>query len=269
MANMRDWKPGTKVQCLVFGPSKSGKTWGAGTFPRPVFMDFDGGLATLRNPHWVAKYGRRDIEYETFYERTTNERGVVKAHTAFDDGCKYFDKMMSKDFVDTFDTWVIDSGTTLSQTAMNKAIVLLGDKSLGIASKTHEQALRTGLVYPKMQDYGSERSMVEQFVDMILASDKHVVLICHEKELTTDEGTLIGIVPLLTGKGVEAVCLRFDEVWNLRAQKKGPEIQRSLVTQPDGLRKVGSRYGIPNGTPWEWDAIKTELDKIHAAQTLK
>ena len=64
---------------------------------------------------------------------------------------------------------------------------------------------------------------------------------------------------MLTGKGVEAVCLKFDEVYYLKVAKQGPNIMRTLQTQPDGLRKVGSRYGLPNGTEWEWDAIHKQL----------
>lgn len=266
MPNLKDWVPGEQVKALVFGAYKTGKTWGAGTFPRPNFMDLDGGIAVLRNPEWVKKYGLRAIEYEQFHEKKTNSRGVVLDHNAFDDACRYFDKWMGKGYVDQFDTWVVDSATSLSEAALNKAIVLLGSKALQMASKTHEQAINTGLVYPKMQDYGSERSMVEQFVDMLLSTDKHVVLICHEKEITDDNGMLKAVTPLLTGKGVEAVCLKFDEVWNLRVRKKGAVMERYLQTVPDALRKCGSRYGIPDGTPWEWDAIKGALDNIRREQ---
>lgn len=267
MPNIKDWKPDEKVKILVFAPSKTGKTFGAGTFPRPNFMDFDKGIATLRNPEFVKKYGLRSVEYEQFTERNVNSRGVVTQHNALDDASRYFDKCMRKDFVDKFDTWVIDSGTTMSEAAMNKAIVLLGSKVMAMASKTHEQAINTGLVYPKQQDYGSERSMVEQFIDMVKETNKHVVILCHEKVLTNDEGTVTGIVPLLTGKGVEAVCLKFDEIYYLSARKKGTEMLRTLTTHTNGIIKAGTRYGIPDGTDWSWDAISAEMQRIHKEQT--
>jgi hypothetical protein len=266
MPNIKDWKPDDPVQCLVFAPSKTGKTFGAGTFPRPNFIDMDAGIATLRNPEFTSRYGLRSVEYEQFTERNRNKAGIVTAHNAFDDACRYFDKWMEKGRVDQFDTWVVDSGTTLSEAALNKAIVLLGSKQLAMASQTHAQAITTGLVYPKQQDYGSERSMVEQFVDMVLDSGKNVVLLCHEKVLTNDAGVITGIVPLLTGKGVEAVCIKFDEIWYLQAKKQGTEVKRFLVTHTNGIIKAGTRYGIPDGTPWEWDAIKKEVDSIHSKQ---
>lgn len=265
MANLRNWQPGALVQVLVYGKFKTSKTWGALTFPRPVVMDFDRGIATGRNPEFVRQYGLRDIEYEQFTE-TKMSKGVVVTHNAFDDACRYFDKMMAPDKRDTFDTWVIDSGTTLSEFALNKAIVLMGNKSLGTTSKTHQEALNTGVIYPKMQDYGSERSMVKQFIDMVKGSGKHVVFICHEKEVTDDDGTVTAIGPLLTGKGMTEIPLKFDEVYNVRVRKSGLEIIRYLQTQPDGIRMCGSRYGIPDGTAWNWDALSAALQKAHTPQ---
>jgi hypothetical protein len=264
--NVRNWTPDEKYKLLIFAPSKTGKSFGAGTFPRPNFMDFDKGIAVFRNPEFVAKYGVRSIEYEQFTEKNRNSRGIVTNHNAFDDACRYFDSWMKPGNRDQFDTWVIDSGTTLSEFAMNKAIVLLGGKQLAMASKTHDQAINTGLVYPKQQDYGSERSMVEQFVDMVKDTDKHVVLICHEKVLTDDSGTVVGRVPLLTGKGVEAVCVKFDEIYYLKTKKQGTERVRFLMTHTEGITKVGTRYGIPDGTAWEWDELDKVRRGIHAAQ---
>jgi hypothetical protein len=99
-------------------------------------------------------------------------------------------------------------------------------------------------------------------------SGKHVVLICHEKELTTsgNDRVVTGIVPLLTGKSAESVPLKFDEVYNLRVKKDGPNTVRYLQTQPDGQRKVGTRYGIPDGSKWDWDTVQASLNSIKATQ---
>lgn len=280
MPNVMDWTPDEKYKLLIFAPSKTGKSFGAGTFPRPNFMDFDKGIAVFRNPEFVSKYGLRSIEYEWFTEKKVNSRGIVTTHNAFDDACKYFDAWMNPKGTkwtasdgtitechpDKFDTWVIDSGTTLSELAMNKAIVLLGGKQLAMASKTHEQAINTGLVYPKQQDYGSERSMVEQFVEMVKNTNKHVILICHEKVISDDNGNLVARVPLLTGKGVEAVSVKFDEIYYLKSKKHGTERIRYLMTHTEGITKVGTRYGIPDETPWDWDTLDKVRRDIHKQQ---
>jgi len=271
MPYIKDWSPSAAVQILVYGQAKLGKTWGAMTFPRPVVMDFDGGVSTARNPAFVAQYGMRDIFYETF-EDTNRTKGVVTSHNAFDDACRFFDEWMKKSGkwkgievgAERFDTWVIDSGTTLSEVAQNKAVILTGAMKL---SRTHADALQHGVVIPRIQDYGSERSLVEQFIDMVKASGKNLILLCHEKEVSSDAGYITGIVPLLTGRSSEVVPLKFDEVYNLRIKKEGNEIKRYIQTQPDGLRKVGSRYGIPDGTTWEWNTIESELTRIKNTQT--
>lgn len=261
MPNVRDWKHGDSFQALVYGRSGSGKTFGAGTFPRPLFMDFDRGIATLRNPAFVAKYGVRDITYEQFVETHTTKGGVVSQHEAFDKAFLFYERMM-KDHSGDFDTWVIDTATTLSEIALNKALIFMGQSKL---SQTHAIAMTQGVVVPKIQDYGAERSLVEQFISMVKNSGKNTVVLCHEKELYEGD-TVVGRVPLLTGKGVEAVCLQFDEVYNLQTVKKGTETRRQVVTEAVGRNMAKSRLGIPTGTEWNWESIKSELDKISVAQ---
>ena len=265
MPNLQDFVNTDILKVLVYGRSGSGKTFGAGTFPRPIFMDFDKGIATLRNPIFVAKYGLRPIEYEQFTEKSVTKGGVVSKHNAFDDAFLYYEKMMKPDKVDTFDTWVIDTATSLSAIALNKALIFMGQNKL---SQTHQTAMTQGVVVPKLQDYGAERSLIEQFVEMVLGSGKHVVLLCHEKELYVDD-KVVGIIPLLTGKGVEAICSLFDEVYNLQPQRQGTEIKRALVTEQIGRNMAKSRLGILNGTEWNWPTLKAELDKISAAQRLQ
>jgi hypothetical protein len=37
-----------------------------------------------------------------------------------------------------------------------------------------------------------------------------------------------------------------------------------LLTHTNGIIKAGTRYGIPDGIEWTYDAIKKELDKATA-----
>lgn len=268
MPNTRDWQPGNLVQCLVYSPPKYGKTWGALTFPRPNMIDFDGGIATARNPEFVKKYGIKSIEYIQPKERGLNAKGVPTSHNAFDDACKYFDEWMRPGKRDQFDTWIVDSGTSLAQAAMNKGIILLGTRGFAAASKTHEQALNTGIVFPKLQDYGSERSMVEQFIRMLKDSGKNFVFICHEKEVTDSEGHVMQYVPLITGKGVAAVGAMFDEIYNIRITGSGTTMKRELITQPIMLRMAGSRYGVPTGIPFDYESLSGALAGIRAQQAM-
>ena len=274
MKQTKDWKPGSQLKILVWGKSKVGKTFGAGTFPRPCILDFDRGMSTLLGPDFVRKHGVRQFIWEEFYERSF-KGAIVTAHNAYDDACNFFDQMMKAENRSRFDTWIIDSGTTLSSDAQNKAVILLGTKDYHFMSNTQKEALQHGLLVPKIQDYGAERSLVEQFVDMVLSSEKHVVFICHEKEVRNKEGDLIGLVPNLVGQSAEAVPLRFDEVYNIQANKgelkydkatsKTEQMwDRVCITQPDGLRKVGSRHSIPDKTPWEYEWIAKAIHASYA-----
>ncbi len=268
MPNTLQWEPDKPIQILAYGKPKVGKTWGALTFPRPNVIDFDGGIDTARNPEFVAKYGLKSIEYFQPRERGLNAKGVPTSHNAFDDACRYFDEWMRPGKRDKFDTWIVDSGTSAANAAMNKAIILLGSKGFSAASKTHEQAIQHGLIAPKQQDFGSERSMVEQFVRMIKETGKHFVFICHEKEKLDETGkNVIEIAPLLTGKGVAAVCAMFHEIYRVKAIGSVPTIQRTIITQPSELSIAGSRYGVRTGIKFDYDTISAELNGIRAAQS--
>jgi len=265
---LSEYNPEERIAALAFGKFKVGKTWGAGTFPRPNIMDFDRGIDTLLNPDFLRLHGyRKDIQFEQFWDKNKDSKGVVRAHNAFDDACRYFDKWMGPSFRDQFDTWIVDSGTTLSEAAMNKALVLMGQTGLGVKSNTLQVGHNTGMIAPKQQDYGAERSMLEQFIQMILDTNKHFLFLCHEKVLQTEEGAVTGIVPLLTGKSVEAVSIKFKEVWNVQRIKKGPDWNVVVKTQQTSVLKVGSRLGIPEDTPFEYNAIKTVLDSLKVQRT--
>ncbi len=239
MTEIPGWKPGDPIRVLPFGPSKVGKTFGAGTWPRPVFMDFDRGIDTIFSPDFLKVHGYKNVQHREFYERTF-KGPIVNAHNAYD-------------------AWVIDSATTLSEDAQNKAVILLGTKDYNYQSKTHEQALKHNLLVPKIQDYGAERSLVEQFVDMVLSTNKNVVLICHEYEQTDDEGNVIGVQPLLTGKSRQAVPLRFSEVYWLRKVRQGLSWITKCTTHADGLHLVGSRTGVADEIQWTYADVRQGL----------
>lgn len=266
MAQIADYKPGDKVHVLVYGSFKSGKTVGAGTFPRPIFLDFDKGVASLASPWFKQTIKAPWIEYETFQETKKDVRGVVSAPHAYDDACRIFDKWMKPGEVDKFDTWVIDSGTTLYDVAENKAIYLLGGVMKDIKSITHKEGLQHGLIVPKIQDFGAGRSLTEQFIRMVKDANKNVVLICHEQHVMDDNGVVREISPMFTGKSRQEIPLMFDEVYRLTVSRKGPDLVRSLMTQPDSISRVGTRLGVADGTAWTYDAL---LKSIHATQEKK
>lgn len=273
MPTTKDLVLDDKWKLLIFAQFKMGKTFGALTFPRPNVIDFDHGIRTVINPEFIRQHGYKDIQYFQPI-REANSQGVPKNYNAFDAACKYFDDCMSPAKRDSFDTWVLDSCTTLIDMAQDKAIILLGDSTFkGAGSQTFAEAQKKGLVVPKKQDYGAERSMTESFVRMLRDSGKHCVIICHEREISKDDGTLTAIVPLLTGKSQQDIPIMFDEVYRLTVKRQGEEIFRILQTEPSTVERVGSRLGIKNGTPWNYESLqkalaenKAEREKVIQAQ---
>jgi len=95
MANTKDINlENYKLKLLVCGASGSGKTHFAGTFPRPFFFDFDGGMLTLKG---------KDIDYETIHSY------------------EHFKKLADKiENDDKYETIVLDSLTRLSDLLMDR-----------------------------------------------------------------------------------------------------------------------------------------------------
>jgi hypothetical protein len=260
---LSDYKRGSKIKALVFGRHKSGKTTGAATFPRSILIECDpDGFVPLTKPELEAKYGfsKNVVDYKQFFERDRNSRGVVATHNAYDDVCRYFDEWTAAGKIDQWDTLILDSATTLSEFARNKGIILLGGTSMSPKplSFTQKNALNTGMVLPKLQDFGAERSLVEQFIDMVLALDKNVLILCHEKEIwegDPPDERLTAVTPLFTGQSAERVPLKFSEVWYLGKRRVGTEWRRVLQTESDGLHNCSTGLGVANETPFEYQAI--------------
>lgn len=269
MPSIKDFVPGDLSQIVIYGKSGVGKTFLAGQWPRPRFIDFDHGIATLANPTFRSAHNGNEIDYYQPTEHNLNQRGIPTSHNAFDDACRYFDISMSPGDRDTFDTWVLDTCTTLSQAARTKGIILLGTPQYGNKSKTQQQALQTGLIDVKQADYGSERNLVEQFIRMLRDSGKNVLILAHEKEITDDKGNLTGRVPLLTGQSSEVVSGMFDEVWRLTLSGVGATRRRSLQTETNTVNMAKSRSGVPDGIEGSYAAVVASLAGARSGTTTK
>lgn len=253
MPNTSDLKfdeNGINIQAVLMGISGVGKTWLAGTFPRPNFFDFDQKIGVLRNPDFMKKYGDVKAEYEVFAD-TKRIKGFAVSHNAYDAACYYFDKWMTPSLRNKFDTWVIDSGTSLSEVARNKGLIVLGEMK---RSYTFGKAQSTGLAALEQQDFGAERSLVEQFIRMVRNSGKHVLVLVHQKETYDTNGNLVSVKPLFTGQSSEVVMAMFKDVWHLKLQGLGPTLKRVLTAEYNGIYSTRSELGL--GTIEDPDYLK-------------
>jgi len=256
-----------KFRAFVYGYFKTGKTSGALTFPRPNVLDFDRGATVGLAPWHREKFNvdPRTVQFQQFGVEKITSRGVPTTYQVYDNACRYFDESMKPDKVDSFDTWIIDSATTLGEAAFVKGMILLGNKDFTgpkVLSYTHEKAVNKGMIVKKIQDYGAERSLLEQFLDMVLQSGKHVIVNAHAKDEYEGEGDdakVVGIVPLLTGQSVQRVPLKFNEVYWIELIKDGPTTHAVVRVSVDGRIKRGSRLGLTDGTHWDWPSIREDL----------
>lgn len=222
---------------LLIGDSGTHKTWFVGTCPSPYIFDFDKGLATLR--------GVPGIEFDTFKDapsgsKTVNpEQGIYsygKAWPAFIKRLNEIGKEMD-DGVCKYQTLGLDSLTTLSNIAMN--YVLASDGHTG---------------NPQIQHWGSQMQLLEKVMDQFTSWPINKVVTAHIQRNTNDVTQVIEMLPLVTGKLAGKVALYFDEVYFATMGKDSSFV---LTTKSTAMMKQAkSRYGVPNGTPTEWAAIK-------------
>lgn len=251
------------IQAVVMGQSGVGKTWLAGTFPRPNFFDFDGKVGVLRNPDFVKKYGIVSAEYEQFSEKQRSQ-GFAINHNSFDDACRYFDSWMAPAKRGLFDTWVIDSGTFLIEASRSKALIVLGANK---RSNTFDTAMKTGLAMMQMQDFGGERSLTEQFIRMVKDSGKNLLVNVHQREDYDDKGNLIRVQPLFTGQSVQIIQAMFKDVWHLKVQGAGSTTRRVLTAEYDGIHSSRSELGIGTITDPDYTKIIAKIRERQLASS--
>lgn len=224
MANAKDLSlDDYKLKVLAYGDFGTGKTRFAATFPKPHYIDFDGGILSL---------GGMDIDYETFSkdpDRAKKEFERFQKHVR--------DYVLPKVKDGTFETIVIDSLTTLSEVILNA--ILIEEK------RDH----------PQLQDWGQQINGLVQIINKLVGNKRcHTIFLAHEQVYTNEDGAIIKGLPLLTGKLAPKVGLYFDEVYRTVAKRAGDSPKFQLQTKAtvfqaksriDGMLKNLGKPGLP------------------------
>lgn len=164
--NFGSWSPETAgekgFKVLLYGASGSGKTYMAGTFPRPIFLDIEGGMRTL------LPLGRPILRYPKDPKEDVTELSQVKS----------FYQLVKKIPPGTapFETIVIDS--------LNELQVLILKNLL-----SKYQATRQYDDQPTMADYGKLARDMQTTIRLFLQLPYHIVLtaISNEREYPDDQ----------------------------------------------------------------------------------
>lgn len=246
-----------RIVAIVMSPPGGGKTFLAGTFPRPNFLDFDQKIGVLRNPAFIKQYGLKSVEYGWFPEKSYANPALTP--NAFDDAQRYFDLWMSPSKVNQFDTWVVDSGTSLSEVARRKGIYIVGGKKLSGALGT----LQThGAPVMEQNDWGMERQLTEKFIRMVVQSGKNVLINVHEKEITNDAGFVTAIKPLFTGQSADIIPSIVPDVWVLTQGMVNNKLTRFLTGAPYGNYRVRSELGVDKIEDPTYDKIVARMKEL-------
>jgi len=228
-----------KLKVLVWGPPGGGKTWFAGTFPKPFVFDFDGGITTLTG---------LDVEYERFDPKDP------QAYRAFDLRLKAFETNPPKER----ETVVLDSLTTLQEVV-----------------ETQVQMVNGHIGQPmQLQEWGQ---VIDKLTDTmyrmchLVEKGYHIVVTAHEQIEKDEVLARLVVRPLVVGKALPArLPLWFDEVYYAYGTRgKDSKTAYYLQTQPDALHLAKSRHrgALEALEPQDFQHIYRKIVAHHAIQS--
>jgi len=261
-----------RIVAMIFADWGAGKTWLAGTFPGPAFVDTDFGMKVFKNPEFrKAHPGKAElIRYESFTD-PVDKYGLFKKprdprDLAFFQIFDFINELLDDD--DPPETIVFDSITMVQVLGMHVGMELAGQSTSGAKRKSHSllNARAQGKVpvaVPTQADYGSEMAAFEQFMNQAILLPCNVLFLAHERaEYKGDILTKRG--PYLIGSSIRAQIGRwFDEVWYLEVGGGG---QRILRTESDGIITAKTRHGIERIDNPTYETIKEAFEVAQEEQ---
>lgn len=204
---------------LVYGGFGTGKTTLITTCREPILIhSFDpGGTESITDA----------LKTKEIYVDTRYEGEDPLKPTVWEKWDKEFNRLYNGDVLNTIGTFVIDSGTTWAQAALNLII---------------KKAGRAGGA-PFQQDYLPAMTLMENAIRKIMSAKCDFLFICHED--VTEDKTLgkMFIGPQLTGKLRQRIPLLFSELYVATASVSSSGVEYRLLTQATGLYRARTRMG--------------------------
>jgi len=213
-----DTQQSKTFNALIYGAMGTGKTNLAKTCRKPVLIhSFDpGGCKTIRD-----EIGK-GIFVDTRYEIED-----AKNPTAFQSWDDEYHRLKKEGFFTSIGTFMVDSATTWSASAMN---VIL--KKAGRAGGT-----------PQQNDYLPAMIMIENAIKDMISLPCDCILTAHEDTDKDEASGRMFVGPLFVGKLKVRVPLLFDEIYMAVSKETSKGAEYSLLTQNTGLYKARTRLG--------------------------
>lgn len=220
------------LRYLVYGASGSGKTTAAATFPRPLFVDCEGGLLSVQ-------------ALGVDYLRCGSVGDVVEALS------------MARTHAGEFDTVVVDSLTEVARL---------------VVEATTRRADEMGKpTVPSIADWGRCIQIIRQLVRGFTALPMDVVFTALPRQVRSPSGEVRGISPWLPGRLADEVAAAMDFVLFLYGQEEEDaagerSYQRMLLTAPHKKVFAKDRSGkLPLWVEPTWEALAGHLARRGAA----
>lgn len=255
------------ITTLVYGDSKAGKTWFAGTAgSRTLYIYFrEGeGIVTLKSPLFKEKHPNVD-PISVCIEETDEV-------SAFDAVGDTIDHALDR-FPERFDTIVLDEATAFRRRAMWKGLGISKEEN---RSKTlaKVQNRSDNFFIPAIQDYGMEMNLVEWWVatytELCKRVGKHLIVCAHSRETFAklDESKVnspevrIKVRPGFTGKTFpDTITAYFDNIWYI--ERVGKTSVHRIKIYGNEVIQAGTRYAGVFGS------VETNPDFLKMAQKIK
>lgn len=242
MANTKDITSANSNIVLI-GDSGSHKTWLLGNVPGIYIFDFDKRLTVLRG---------RDVEYDTFKDLAPKikggpameKQGLYEYGHAWDAFWKKCQDL-NQDFMRGKGPKAIglDSLTFMSMIAVNKILV------------------DTGHDMPHQGTWGAHHEYFKTILSMMTAWPCRLIATAHIERKGNDLTGASEKLPNLAGKLAALLPAFFDETYFCETEEiKGKQpkfVLRTTMTQV--MRQAKSSWGVPDGTPTDWNEISKYL----------
>jgi len=229
MANTSDINPANEgMKILLYGPSGTGKTELASTFPNPHFVDLDNGMLSLAGKDITyITIGKKPSEDPLFKEIVDKRYWDKDPYTRAAKVIEYWANNLTNK-----DTLVIDSWTFMNDYAM--AYIL------GLANQS----------FPRIQDWGAGQGMLINLLTQINDIKCNVIVVAHSQFVKDETSGFVSWLPDTIGKLATKISVFFDEVYVTNVERgKGADREQCIYyidTVPTRSTTAKSRLKLPN-----------------------
>jgi hypothetical protein len=240
-------KPGESWILLVYGPSKKGKTFFAGTAgPRTLYVNTGEGLETLMSPAFTSRYPEsKDMIVVDI--RDSNPQGEADGFSMVGEAIGY----ALDNFPDQFDNVVLDDSTFFRELALRRA---MQDNTAARKKGEKRESRMEEFVKADIADIGTEMNMIEwflaKFIPLFKRYSKNFIMLAHERQVfgkppqIGDEAPHQKTYPGFSGKTFpDKVPAYFDDVWHAEAIRAGSTTIYQMRTAGTSIEMAGTRHG--------------------------